>query len=112
MNRRIFSLVLLATCSTTGFTAGEPAKLSFNRDIRPIFAEYCISCHGPGKKNGGLRIDLESAAKKGGKSGIPTVVAGKPEESELLKRIHSTDATEVMPPPKTNKVLKEEERPG
>jgi hypothetical protein len=110
MIRRIFSLVILATSSSTGFTADGPAKLSFNRDIRPIFAEYCTSCHGPGKKNGGLRIDLEGAVKKGGKSGIPTVVAGKPEESELLKRIHSTDATEVMPPPKTNKVLKDEEK--
>ena len=110
MIRRIFSLGLLAVLSPAAFTAEGTPKLSFNRDIRPIFAEHCLSCHGPGKKNGGLRLDLEAAAKKGGKSGIPTVVAGKPEESELLKRIHSTDASEVMPPPKTNKVLKPEEK--
>lgn len=110
MIRRIFSLVLFATFSSTGFTAEGTGKLSFNRDIRPIFAEHCLSCHGPGKKNGGLRLDLEAAAKKGGKSGIPTIIAGKPEDSELLKRIHSTDPSEVMPPQKTNKVLKPEEK--
>ncbi len=115
MIRGMLSIGLAAIFSTAGLTQGKPtegtdARLSFNRDIRPIFAEHCLSCHGPGKKNGGLRLDQEGAAKKGGKSGIPTIVAGKPGESELLKRIHSTDPSEVMPPAKTNKVLKPEEK--
>ncbi len=92
----------------TAVQAAEP-PLSFNKDIRPILAENCLSCHGPGKKNGDLRLDQADAAKKGGKSGIAAVVAGHPEQSELIRRILTDDASEVMPPPKAKKVLKPEE---
>ena len=56
---RMTALVLLAVCFGSVALAGD---LAFNKDIRPILAEHCLSCHGPGKKNGGLRLDQPEAA--------------------------------------------------
>jgi hypothetical protein len=82
------------------FGADEPVQ--FNRDIRPILSENCFQCHGPDKnqRKGELRLDVrdDALAKE-------AFVPGKPAESELIARITSTDANEVMPPPKSNKHL-------
>lgn len=86
--------------------AAASEKISFNRDVRPILSDKCFHCHGPDEKErkGGLRLDSRDAALKGGDSG-PAFVVGKPEQSELLKRVTSGDADEVMPPPKLHKAL-------
>ncbi len=44
-------------------------------------------------------LDVESLALKGGESGKPAIVPGKPDESELIRRIFSQDSETVMPPP-------------
>jgi hypothetical protein len=82
-------------------------KLSFNRDIRPILSEHCFHCHGMDDKNrkGRLRLDERDAALKGGKSGGPAIVPGKPDQSALIKRITAHDAEEVMPPPRVKNPL-------
>jgi hypothetical protein len=69
----------------------------FNRDIRPILAEHCFSCHGPEKQKSGLRLDQKSSAFKGGESGGPALVAGRSAESELIKRLNSPDPEVRMP---------------
>ncbi len=92
--------------STTG-----PAKVDFNRDIRPIFSEHCYACHGPdeNKRKAGLRLDLPEAAFKELKSGNHALVAGDLTRSTLVARVSSNDLDEVMPPPKHNKPLKPEQ---
>ncbi len=110
MVRWLLSLGLLFAVVPQGSPADVALSPSFNRDIRPILAEQCLSCHGPGKANGGLRLDLEVAATKGGKSGSPAVIPGKPDQSELIRRITSSDPSEMMPPPKSKKVLKDQEK--
>jgi hypothetical protein len=90
--------------------AAERSKLSFNEHVQPILAEYCYSCHGtdPGSRKAGLRLDrAEHAFKPLEKSG-PAIVAGKPDESPLIKRIESKDEKLVMPPPESHKTLKPE----
>ncbi|MEI7861736.1 MAG: c-type cytochrome domain-containing protein, partial [Planctomycetota bacterium] len=42
--------------------ANEAAPLRFDRDIRPILAENCLSCHGPGKQEAGLRLDTAAGS--------------------------------------------------
>ena len=91
--------------------AGEPVV--FNRDIRPILSKNCFACHGPDAAHGqkaGLRLDLAEFALKGGESGKPAIVPGKPEESQLVKRIRSTDPDAIMPPPESHLELKPEEK--
>ena len=82
-------------------------KVSFNRDIRPILSDKCFHCHGPDAKT--READLRLDTREGLLSEIDDifpVVPGQPEKSELLVRIRSTDKDEMMPPPKTHKVVK------
>src|SRR4051794_33783636 len=73
----------------------------FQRDIRPLLSRHCFKCHGPDDKSrkAKLRLDLRDRAVKGGRSGTPAVVPGKPGASELVRRIGTADESEVMPPP-------------
>jgi len=99
----VFSFVaagLLAADST-------PEPVRFNRDIRPIMSDTCFHCHGfdPKSRKGGLRLDIREEALKAGKSGEIAIVPGKPDESEIIKRIFSTDAEDVMPEKEAHKTL-------
>ena len=106
---------ILAMCAMPGARpeanaadAPAPSKpLDFNRDIRPILSESCFACHGPdnAKRKGGLRLDKKESAFAAAKSGAKAIVAGKPDESELVARIASTDPLEQMPPPDSGRTL-------
>jgi Protein of unknown function (DUF1553)/Protein of unknown function (DUF1549)/Planctomycete cytochrome C len=94
-------IVVLATATT------QARGVDFQRDVQPIFAEHCAQCHGldAAERKAGLRFDLRDSALKGGDSGTPAIVPGKPDESELIQRIMSSEADVVMPPPRHNKPL-------
>jgi len=97
--RRLFSVVLLAAMPNMTWADG---KLEYNRDVRPILAENCFACHGPdsASRKAGLRLDrFEDAVK------AKAFIAGKASESNAIARIFSTDADELMPPPKSHKKL-------
>jgi hypothetical protein len=85
----------------------DEKEVSFNRDIRPIFSDTCYRCHGPDKnaRKAGLRLDIREEATKKTKSGVIPIVPGKPEESEIIRRIFSNDEYERMPPKEAHKVL-------
>jgi hypothetical protein len=69
----------------------------FHSTILPLLKNECFRCHGE-KEKGGLKLNSLAAALKGGESGTPAVVPGKPAASELLTRLRSTDDDERMPP--------------
>ena len=81
--------------------AVEPA-IDFNRDIRPILSENCFYCHGQdgNKRKADLRLDVREEAIKA--LALVPKDAGK---SSMIQRILSTEAGEVMPPPKSNRKL-------
>jgi hypothetical protein len=85
----------------------EPERVDFNRSIRPILSNICFKCHGPDheERKGGLRLDLREEALKKLESGEAAIVPGKPEQSELVRRVLSTDDSERMPPPSNQKQL-------
>src|SRR5579863_140682 len=103
----LFAFATLAAAASAGRTAQAAPPVDFQREIQPIFAEHCAECHGvdEAKRKSGLRIDQRESALKGGESGTPAIVPGQPDKSELVARITSTDAEEVMPPPRHNKPL-------
>ncbi len=72
-------------------------QISFDRDIRPIFAARCLSCHGEKKQSGGLRLDGKGHAMRGGQGG-PVIVAGKSMESRLYQRVTALVDDQRMPP--------------
>jgi mono/diheme cytochrome c family protein len=103
---RLSRLCLTAACALGALTASAE-KVQFNRDIRPIFSDTCFACHGPdeNKIKGGLRLDSLEAARKGGKSGEAAIIPGKPDASEVMKRLRTDDADDHMPPAEFHKVL-------
>jgi hypothetical protein len=76
--------------------------------VQPIFESKCVACHQEGKIKGELRLDLLTGIQKGGKSGA-LFVAGKPELSLLIQRIHLPLEEEEHMPPKNKLQLTEEE---
>ncbi len=80
----------------TSVRAAE-SSVAFDRAIQPILSR-CVSCHGPGKSRGGLRLDGRAGALAVLDSGARAVVPGKPELSELLHRVTHTDPRKRMPP--------------
>ena len=100
-----FILTVLSYLAMT--SCGQADELSFSRDVRPILSEMCFSCHGPDDKGrkGELLLSEMDGALKGGESGEPAIVPGKPALSEMIKRIHSEDPDERMPPGETKKNL-------
>jgi hypothetical protein len=86
--------------------------VDFNRDVRPVLAQQCFTCHGMDDhaRKGKLRLDLSESAHGKGKSGEIAIVPGKPDASEVIKRIFSSDEDEVMPPPHTKKVMSDKDK--
>ncbi len=103
MLRSLTALLFLVSVSP-----GEAAdRVDFNRDIRPILSENCLSCHGPDalKRESGLRLDVSDPTMWKGESGKIAIVPGNAEQSELVHRITSTSQDELMPPPESGKKL-------
>ncbi len=103
------SLLLLAVAICAAWpaprlSAAAAQDVQFNRDIRPLLSDRCFYCHGPDEKNrkAGLRLDTFEGATKD-RGGYRAIAPGKPDESELLRRVTAHDAGEVMPPPRAKK---------
>jgi mono/diheme cytochrome c family protein len=101
-SRHPFTLGVVASLLGLSRLAGAdaptpPAAVDFARDVRPVLADGCFSCHGPEKQRGGLRLDRKSDAARGGDSGV-VIVPGKSAESLLLRKVTSADPAERMPP--------------
>lgn len=76
--------------------AAEDA-VSFRANVAPILLDHCQACHGAKKAEGGYRVDTFEELQKAGDSGMTPIVAQKPDESELLRRIACEEAWERMP---------------
>lgn len=100
-------LAVLLVVVLVGRPASAASPVSYQRDVQLIFAEHCNACHGvdDAERKGGLRLDRRADVLKGGESGEPAIVPGKPDESEIIRRVASDDPGERMPPPKNHKRL-------
>jgi len=116
MRHLVFSVIGLACviCGpmvSRGAFANDRGK-SFNEQVRPILARTCFKCHGPDEntRKAKLRLDLAEAATKPADSGERAVVPGRPDESELVRRIFAEDPSERMPPPESKLTLAPSDR--
>jgi mono/diheme cytochrome c family protein len=75
--------------------AAQPAKVDFNRDIRPILSDNCFTCHGPdeSKRMAGLRLDVKESALAVAESG------------KLVQRVANEKPALRMPPPYSGRKL-------
>lgn len=106
----LFIAIVTGFISCFSFEGGSKADLpelvSYNFHIRPILSDKCFSCHGPdaNKRAANLRLDIaeHAFAPLTETKGAFAIVAGKPEESELYKRIISKDTAYLMPSPESH----------
>ncbi len=82
-------------------------RVEFNRDIRPILTKECTACHGGVKSAGEISFIFRDKALGTGESGKRAIVPGKPAESEMMRRLRSSDPDEMMPKPKHGPPLPE-----
>jgi mono/diheme cytochrome c family protein len=73
------------------------APVDYQRDIQPILAKNCVSCHGADKQKGALRLDTVAAALRGGDAG-PAIVPGKSAASPLFQSVTGGGDVRRMPP--------------
>lgn len=107
--RTLLCMALVLALAGRGFGQG---KIQYARDIQPILATHCFTCHGPDEqmRKAGLRLDLLETATRKLRSGSRAIVPGDVKASELVARVFTDDAEERMPPAKTKKELKESEK--
>lgn len=110
VNRQLFSALIFAAAFLPG-TCAQDKGPDFNRLVRPILSSRCFACHGPDEthREAGLRLDRAESLLTA-RDGTPAVVPGKPDSSELIRRISSRDPDEMMPPPHTGKPLTKKEQ--
>jgi mono/diheme cytochrome c family protein len=94
-SRHGFALLTGLLLAPTARAADAP--VDFTRDVRPIFAKSCYSCHGPKKQRSGFRLDRRADALKGGDYG-QAILPGKAAESPLVRYVSGADPDAVMPP--------------
>src|SRR5690349_1769100 len=79
------------------FASRSLAADDFVKDVQPVLETNCVSCHHGEKAEGGLDLSNRASAFKSGSE--PAIVASKPDESPLYKRlIVSKDDESLMPP--------------
>jgi hypothetical protein len=80
--------------SSAGSTLDAP--VDYAREVKPILARHCVSCHGAVKPRAGLRLDTIAAALKGAKDG-PVILPGHGDESPLIDAVRGNGSIERMP---------------
>lgn len=92
------ALLAAAAAAATNDPTLEP--LDYGRDIRPILAARCFTCHGPdaSSREAKLRLDDPHDAKRQRRDGVTPIASGDPDHSEILLRILEEDPDLRMPP--------------
>ncbi len=100
MSRSLLPIVTLAMVGGVvwlGWGSASGDEVDFNRDVRPIFNERCVACHGGVRQQAGLSLLFRADATRPAESGRSAVVPGDPGASELLRRVAHRDPDQRMP---------------
>ena len=99
--KKVAALILLASslplAAQSQLAPAASGKVDYDKDVKPLLAQHCYSCHGDAAQQSGLRLDLRQNALRGGDYG-PVIVPGKSAESKLIKRLVDGDGGMQMPP--------------
>ena len=96
---RITLFFFLATLASAETRLPPPAKIKidFEKDVQPLLAQKCHSCHGEEAQQSGLRLDKRQNALRGGDYG-PVIIPGDSAGSKLIRRLVNGDGGLQMPP--------------
>src|SRR5215510_9206635 len=116
--RRLCLALLLVPLALAGAVRGQekkdkdgpvPEKVSYYKDIRPIFQQHCQGCHQPAKQQGGYVMTEYAGLLKAGDQAEPGVVPGKPDKSYLVEQITPSKGEKKPKMPKNRDALPKEE---
>lgn len=104
-----FALLCIAESLTVQSAVGQDIErpIDFAKEVRPILAGHCWSCHGPDEnsREADLRLDRRDNA-----IATAAIVPFDPSASALVERILSDDPSDQMPPPSTKKPLTDQQK--
>ena len=101
----VSSLLLVSLAGQSPRPQAPSTPVDYTKDVQPLLAQNCYSCHGAEVQQSGLRLDLRQNALRGGDYG-PVIVPGKSSGSKLISRLVNGDGGMQMPP--TGALLPEE----
>ena len=86
-------------CALSAFAQTTPGNDYFEQHIRPLLAANCYPCHSAkaAKPMAGLLLDNRAGTLRGGASGVPAVVPGKPDESLIITAVRQTGNLKMPP---------------
>ena len=87
----------VAVAALASASLAAPGDISFTKDIAPILAKKCVTCHGPEKAKGNYQLHNFETLFKPGASKTAAVTPGQPAKSELFRLLTTTDADDRMP---------------
>ncbi len=90
-------LAMTATNAADPKDAGSADKISYYKDVRPIFQQSCQGCHQPAKAGGGYSMTAHGDLLKKGDREKVGIVPGKPEKSFLVELIRPVKGKAEMP---------------
>ena len=98
INKKIIFVTSALGVAIVAFTfSSSHEAVDFNTEVKPIFNNKCISCHGGVKQKAGFSLLFHSEAMANTESGKPAIIPGKPDQSELIRRVTIKDPEERMP---------------
>src|SRR5436190_22270196 len=101
MNRLFPALVMAFAFINPGIAGADDAVPTYEKQVAPFFKTYCVGCHdGDDDSKGGLSLVSYKTLMEGGDTG-PEIVAGKSDESRLIKML--LGAAKPKMPPKDSK---------
>lgn len=100
MKRLLYAILALGSALVIWLllSSSAPDSVDFNAEVRPILNDRCMRCHGGVRKKSGLSFHFRDEALKPADSGLPAIVPGHPNRSELMRRVTHHDPDERMPP--------------
>lgn len=102
-------ILLFATicCQASFAFADEP--VDFRGQVLPLLADRCFACHGPDADTRQADLRLDRRENLFAKRDQRLIVPGAPEQSELMRRLITSDPDERMPPVEATRQLSAEE---
>jgi cytochrome c553 len=97
MNKLACLCLVLFPLNAFAQDASRQALDRFERKVRPLLVERCVSCHGAKKQESGVRLDRRAGVFEEQDFGT-LIVPRKPDESRLLQVVHYHDDDVQMPP--------------
>ncbi len=93
----LFCLSFVARFSVADEPSAEARKVSYAKEIEPLFRTHCQGCHQPARPQGEYVMTDFGKLFAGGETGDAAIVPGEPTASHLLKQIEKVDGKAAMP---------------